>query len=636
VATYNDWLVVKKSAAYRDALLNYIDDYGRWYHNGVARFAWGTFVRPSATNTCPISCLNDTKAEYINTWDGMSVGGLPQSTVVDKRSSWFADEAKARHNIALPFNPGSGADIAGIWPSPDHLTPFVQAYADHGVAYVQIFNTYTVYLSGTNVAATPAAPTTGNSSTGGTIDQAYVWVRVSGTKWSVEGTAGAVITETNDSTSSSEGPLSGSTNKVTVTLAACATPEEHFGWHIYAATSATASEPADNLFTRQFTGPQACGTTVDLTSVVDSKIALPASDNTNKKMQAFIGDIGETADTVLWEDVADILLAQGAAAFYPCDECHVGANGWNYRLAKKMREYAPGLLNLGIGNLSPHAQMYHRDIFDVPTNDPYGYQLALGADQRWTGTAERSATIYSCTDCCNATVSRTNSNGPVFIDTWTDHLASLNYGTRPAWTVLHQYNRTASWGCGYPYAEMRKQAWHAIIAQQNWGSIGGLMTWGWVSVAGMEHHTKVRDHSLALQAHFQLGAELMDIEDVLLAAPQDSNVLGTGTVLTSVATDYSAFPDANCAGYDEPYRYVTKQMDDGTQWIFATSLCSPSQALTFTLANEPAGAVVTTYPTGTKKTLAASAFSDTFGGFDVQVYRVSTPTGSRMVPGGTQ
>jgi hypothetical protein len=58
--------------------------------------------------------------------------------------------------------------------------------------------------------------------------------------------------------------------------------------------------------------------------------------------------------------------------------------------------------------------------------------------------------------------------------------------------------------------------------------------------------------------------------------------------------------------------------------------------LTFTLANEPAGAVVTTYPIGTKLTLTSSQFSLSLGEFDVGVIKVATPTGSRMRAGGTQ
>ncbi len=618
VADYPDWKVVKKNTTYRDNLLNYIDDRGRWYHNGTARFAWGTFNRYSS-NSCG-TCVWSTKAEYVNQIEGFTPGGLPRATVLGKTANWLSDEQRARHNTTIYFSPASGARIGAPWQTPDQLGPLSDAWSDYGMAPLQISNLYQGHLiSGTCTSQDPAAPSIANSASGGSISENYVWVRVAGVGYNI---FNGNQTETNDSASDSVGPLSGSTNKVTVTLAACAS-DAQVGWNIYAATSAGAGEPADNLFTRQFTGFQPCGADVDILTVIDSQIALPTEDATDALVSWADGDAA--SEETLWEDVADILLANDGAGMYPCDECAIGTKGWSHKFHEKLSTYAPGLLVYGLPSLRPYAQLYFRDLLDIVANDPYGYQLTKNADQNWMGTSNRTATLYDCTPTGqDATDTDTSGNGPSLIDLWTDHGGKITHGSRAQWNVIQQYNRTGSKGCGYPYDELRTQVYKAIIGTQNWGSIGGVLTWGWVSVAGMEKHIKVTGHWQPLMDHFRVAAEIMDIEDVLLAAPQDSNELGTGVVLSSVSTGL-AYPTATCKGYDEPYRYVTKEMPNGDQWILVTNLCEDIQTLTFTLANEPAGAVVTTYPDGAKLTLTASQFSQVFGEFDVFVFRVRTP-----------
>jgi hypothetical protein len=186
---------------------------------------------------------------------------------------------------------------------------------------------------------------------------------------------------------------------------------------------------------------------------------------------------------------------------------------------------------------------------------------------------------------------------------------------------------------GWTLAEHRKQFWKAIIATQNWGVIGGLGTWGWVSIQGLDKVARDLNSNEALEDDIKAGSELMALEHVLLEPIDDSSQLGWGTVLDGAPTSSITLPTATCTGYTDPIRALGKVMDNGDQYIFATNKCKDTQTMTFSLANKPPNAVAQDVLTGEILTIDGEDDIDVSStDFDVHVIKISTPEGGEIEP----
>lgn len=625
VAAYNDWLLYPRDPTYRASLTNYIDHRGRWFNGGVARWLYGPFAAFSSASCS--GCVYTTAADWINKIRGYSVAGLPRSTYNATKASTFAhDNLRARHNTILMWADG----VAGG--SPTAIQSLLDGWESLGLHHIHLRNVEQGYVvTGTNTPAAPDPPSVASSSTGGNIGAVNVWVKTSAAVFLIEGEILANWRQSGVSSADSTGVLTGSTNKVTVTLPACIN-EIHRGWYIYAATSNDENEPDAANFKRQYSGgPVACDpdstTDVILTAISAGGHPAPTSDDTIARY--YPGWASGMTNEQLWAAIGDVMYDEpAAAATYLCDECTAMAIGYNYLINKYLRENYPGLPSFGISGFYPAGNLYFRDVFDVPSGDPYGYYASFSTLEHYhTNNHARTATMYGA----NNTTVQLNSANVVRVAISVDELARLVYGSRPQWTAIQQYEKVSSWR-GFPYAELRREAWQAIVAQQNYGSIGGLLKWGWVDGGGLELNVWTHKVTKEFEDDLRLGAELMNIEEVLLADPRDSTHLGTGVVVSSVGSSIS-LPTSTCVGWPSPVRFVTKQMDDGTQWIFATNLCADAQTVTFTLANPPPSAVVTKYPSGEKMTLSEGAFSDSsWSDYNVEIYRIETPKGVRTRP----
>ena len=655
--TYPEWVVIPEDSVFRATLNNWFDVDGAWVHAGIRQFPYGTYDRWSASyriGTDPgmyASGTDCTPAQataencYIYDVQGMgtatplAAAGIP-GLLASGGPSAFADYQAQNFNVIMSINPGSGINPT---PGSDQLTPYNDALRDFGASNAQITNNYYGYLgSETDTPEAPAFTPKFTVGSGG-ITANYLFVQVTGV--ATPGPIGAQQMETetiptpefvvNLQSSSCKGVnCSASFN-----LPACPT-SRWAGYYLYTATNSTSIAPPTASFQRQYnvrlasqlvgTSPTPCGARVTLSSLMTTGITPPLTDSTSNPARPIWGR--DMTDSSMLSTLAATMsnpAHTGGASFYVADEPNAEAIDTAYRIST--------LLSAQTSSIPTWATLCHpsgtrlwRDVVDILAVDPYGYgQPGPSPDEVWSGDMGKTT--------CTGYVGTYNLTGaapclPDRVDVMSDELSRESYGSRPEWIVVQQYNLGPYQAI--PYTEMWRQTIKALVGCQNWGNLGcGVLTWGWVSQQGMTYAYYVEQDTQAWSDSQLVGSQIASLEPAIMSPVMDSPLLGMGTVVSAVSTDVAA--SAACgskSGYTNttnfpygPVRFVSKQMPNGDQYIFATNLCGNQTPfdVTFQLVSPPAGQTsVQVIGENRDLPLATGQFSDMWNGYDVHVYYI--------------
>lgn len=631
-STFPDYKFQLKAAAFWAALRTYVDDENALYYKGVKEFPFFTYFRPSGTHSCanclwPVGTQCDGIGDpgaiecYKTQIDGYSTTVQPKSTVIDQHAGRVYDWNSAGLQGILYFSPMSGG-------KPDseveqQVQPWLTALNDTNLWHVQITNNFRGSLwDEDDTTAIPSASTLDFLSTGGSISDNYVWIKIVAVEMAPGLKSFANWLHTAASTAQRNDPaLSGSTNKVTVTPPTC--PNDRVvGYWIYSAVSATTTEPGNGDFDRQQNDPVVCGGNIVITSVLTSTDIIPeTTDDTIDGNRPGWADVAQT-DTSILNAMSDTMDRDGGMAMYPCDECIILALGFTKQMHERIILRKDDLPTFGIHE-NPQTALYSRYWYTINGVDPYPYGQGGGPDQLWSGLADRNETLYSCSTP-NGT--DTFSTGSVSrTDMWVDRLAQLVHGARHLWIVIQQWERGSA--CGFTTAVLWQNAMKSVIAAKNRGAGVGIGTWGDVSSLGLEDQIEVLGHTDAWADMVEFGQRLMSLKDVLVRYPDDSSFLAT----TDVATMTETLVTHCYENSSSPVRWVGFLMPNGDQYILATNLCTDSYNITFTLANTPAGqSNAVDVVTGTRYAIAADAFTVATTGFDIHVLKIPAARGKEL------
>jgi hypothetical protein len=646
--SYTEWEVYYVNSTFRAGLMNWFDIDGAWVHNSVRQIAHGTYDRDSGAFSCSpclfvagtdctpnqstgkdcyiknIRSMGDWSPKNENTSVGAGTGTTP---VIDYRAMHF-------NTILSNF---TGFSVVKVKTGEDQLTPWLGAAQDYDFSHIQIANNWYGYMvNENNTAAGPSAPTLNFFSTGGEINSspdAWVYVKITAARasgaWQTPET-GTLISEPSSEAHNAT-VLTGSTNRVEVTVPSC--PVHYLGYYIYAAGNTTESEPADSNFYKQ--GTEAiwvdCGSTTNITFLRTAGIQMPTADNSNNSGRPIWTP--DVTDQTMWQTLVERMEDHvGAAAMYLYDEPSNARTGTVLRQRDTMISYAPGIPVFGV-QIGAFGGLVWREIADIPSSDPYGYGIGRGGNEYWAGQDARSCTSFDSGTVANQRGTVANCN-VTRVDVFTNELSRDTWGSRAQWTVPQEWGRGGH--SAFTYGEMWRQYWKAMIACEQWGNNGcGIITWGWVSSVGMEDMWWDSGHTEAYYEHQDLAAYFMGLEDVLLDTTEDSPIVSTvdgnavdsgsgrgitgGIVLSNVKTDTATGTVCGTSGYTNttdfpfgPERFVTKKMDNGDLYIFATALChDAAYNVTFTVVSPPSSTVMVWDSQGTSNlTITANKFTD--------------------------
>src|SRR6185437_5905295 len=249
------------------------------------------------------------------------------------------------------------------------------------------------------------------------------------------------------------------------------------------------------------------------------------------------------------------------------------------------------------------------------------------------------------------------------IPPWVDSVERETGGTRPVWEILQLFQRGAHLAMTYPV--LYQMGLSALISERNWGNMGGIGWWGWVSSSGMEQAWFGAHNTQALADFYLMASQINELAPVLMTTPSDSPILNGGTgqvdgasgetvtggqVLSNVKVSGSTV-SADCGAASTytnatnfPFgevRFFTVKFPVGStglvdQYIFAENLCHSTPTVQFTVANVPAGATqVEVLNAGRTIALSGNTFTDTWNdaptgtaGFGVYVYVIRAPRGT--------
>jgi hypothetical protein len=689
--TYPDWKIYPINSTFRSTLGNFADTNGSWNHNGSDQLVWATSERLSTVRG--EAEPGTTKQQYetgyagLGRWFPLSTGastgtGCGTATVACLLPAIFADHSAQKFTTVtspittvLACNPTGGVGT-------DTCTPWLEALADYGRGESHYVHSDFAYLISRTMAVPssgPSAPTlSSSSSSGGTISATYVFVEVvaytyaygsSGVRWTLPSSALTV------------GPLSGSTNQLTVAMPSC--PDaRYYGWNTYVATNTTNTVPANSAFYLADTDArgEACSGTLTLTSVPTGGLNPPSSDNTDSFLPGWAGTT--VTDSTVAQDYAAVCngstgAGSGGGFLYITDENYPATGATVWQQSQIWKNYAPGCLmwsNEG-GNPGEGPAKVMRVVADVPGLDPFGYGTVYsgGIDSYYMRgtTTQRSCVVYSGNFNALSTVA--NCDGPLRVILWSDWLGRLTYGTRPLISVGSEF--VTGGVNALPYGELRRQAWEAIIAEKSWGTLGGYDSWGWISEAGMEAIWTESWNTQSYYDYLKVSSEVQTQKTILLQQVKDASHISCDTTYFSGAPGCTNTID-NSAGLGItggqilsnikssvavstvcgassgvttsttlwPSGFVSfftvTDPDTGDQYIFAANLCYQAASnMTFTLANPPAGqtSVEARNSSGTYTlSISGGAFTDTWGAtqgsgttpgndLDVYEYIIRTP-----------
>ena len=663
-ATFPSYKFYPLNSTFRSTLVSYIDQNNYWNHNGISRFVWTTADRIPSSREDNVS-LYTTKAGYESGLGGVGVGLLPLAV-------YGSLDAVAASTTTPVYGPGCG--ISGVvncvtptlfadysanrfdaaeWAitsvqactplggvGTDQCTPFMQAANDYNMGtWETTQGDYGYLLSHTTTVPSvgPSAPTlASSSSSGGSISAAYVFVEVSAWNESYFGTGGNAgqIKDTLPSSALVIGPLSGSTNQVTVTMPTCA-DYRVYGYHTWIATNTTNTVPAQSAF--YFSDPtpdgEACSAAVTFTTVPAGGANPPTTDSTGSGLWSWCS---ACTDTTAFQDLATTVNSQaGSGFFYITDENFADSAEDVWQKAQTLYSYAPGVItwsNEG-GSANCTAAGRERFVVDVPSCDPYGEAETVSdkTDLFYMYGNSSHRTCLAYIGAFNVEGTYPDCDGPANTATWVNYIGQVTYGSRA--TIPYFWDALATTELSQDYRELWRSVWDMVVAEKARGNGGGITSWGWISSTGMTVAVQQFQDIQAWQDYLHVSDDLMSKEKILLQEPVDATYLDcdqtfdpgapgcTGTVdgvggltlnggvvlanITSASTATNVcgtgsgvinttFWPANFAQF-----FTEKDPATGDQYIWFSNLCNSGNSatptapvMTFTLANVPTGATV--------------------------------------------
>ena len=666
------WTGFYENAAFRATLENWYDPNSVWMHNQSPAFLLGTYDRWSATFRANTTIGQSTDQDYIQGIGSLGpVNAAPQainspSGGTRQNGSFITDYCSQGFSGTMSsFSTFSGINPSLVPPN-DTLTPYLKVFSEfcQPMTHWQILNNWTSCLVGESASPCTTPPTfapTVTASTGGTITANYLFLEaVAFANPNPAGNSPARLPENTLPSSPltvnlSSSACAGANCSVNFTMPTCPTTRWE-GWNIFAATGSTSTPPANSSFAIQYPlgvsgmlgsgGDIPCGASVTLSNVQSG--APPPTTDTTYQFRP-IG--GSGTDPQIWGQLFNLMTAeypQSAGGMYMCDECGFYSYG---SLWEQQQTLLADNLNLPLACvfIGPEQVLLGRYICDLTGYDPYGYNASPGPDEYVTGEAStQNCNMYSQ----NSVAAAQPRCFPSRVDIWADDEGRQTFGARPSWMVVQQFG-SGNYD-GFPYAEMKKQMWKAIIDVQAYGSLGAdAITWGWVDSSGLESSVFASQGGNPLnnnpQAWFgskRATNEIRSLEPVLLTPVVDSPVLGLGGIVSTVSSSVSAATACNVTTANAPYLYTQSSLwpdapanfvthfytvpgtAETDQYIFANNLCSAASPFTetFTLANPPAGAAsVEVLGEGRSLPITSNQFSDTWQQTDVHIYVIRAP-----------
>jgi hypothetical protein len=351
----------------------------------------------------------------------------------------------------------------------------------------------------------------------------------------------------------------------------------------------------------------------------------------------------------------------GAGGIYCCDEPLLDSISSAWYQKQQMAPVANGIPVWGTlvdGTGVP----FWRDVLDIINSDTY--PLGIAADPDDIAVAP-GVSVRTCNDYTSTfnTVTAANNCFVQRIPPWVDSAERETGGTRPVWEVLQLFQRGQHFAMTYPV--LYQMALSALITERNWGNMGGIGWWGWVSVSGMEDAWFTAQNTQALSDFYLMADQIVALgKGPGMIYPSDSPILSGGTgqvdgvsgetvtggqVLSNVKITgstvsadcgaASAYASATNFPFGEVRFFTVKYPVPNTglvdQYVFALNLCHSTPTVQFTLANPPAGATtVEVLNAGRTITLSGSTFTDTWNdtptgtaGFGGYVYVIRAPRG---------
>ncbi len=687
IDTYPSTQIVFENAAFRSANLNsWYEPSGQWMLDGKPDFLLGTYDRFSSARCA--GCLYTTNTGYETGIPGFGFGLAPPAsssagTMMNAKSQGniFADYSQSHFTSVLSsFGTDSAISPTSASSYGDQLTPELAAFNDYGLSKWQILNNWMGYLVNEDgVSANPASPTV--TATTGSITASYAFVEEVGAASPImqgnspERLPLLSMPSTATTIDLSTATCAGTNCGLTITPV-CGSTSRWIGTIVYAATGSTSTPPANTGFFAQYP-PSAlagqlspadyipCGSSFTLTTLFTAGPNPPAFDNTNNSSGrpgwAGIAPYSTaTTDQTLWglligtsagaDGMCYSPTPAASAGFYEYDETSLYAYGLGWEEYNYLRANCPQEPVSGV-TIDDTTFRQFRDMADVIGADPYGYLVAPSPEEYVAG-------ISTTATCPMYTVNNTvstaaNSCYPSRVDLWANALGRDTYGSRPSWMVIRQYGDSTY--KGFTYQPMFRQIGGAILGCRVYGSLGcGVLSWGWVSVSGMENSWLSGDTLAWYDSNTAFGqwhSLIPWLEQPVEDSSQMNAITGTvssgatvvgGVVVSGVTTSVATPTACNIKSgttsiYDNTTLYplgpveFASQTDPATgdEYIFAANLCDSSFNVTFTLPKVPTGQTnVEALYEGRTLPISAGAFTDTWQPFDLHVYVIRSVRGA--------
>ena len=378
------------------------------------------------------------------------------------------------------------------------------------------------------------------------------------------------------------------------------------------------------------------------------------------------GAATDTGPSGVWSAIAAGMInpshEAGAAGIYCCDEPLLDSLPAVWYQEQTIKPAANGMPVWGtlVDGTGPQ---FWRDVLDIIGSDPY--PLGSAADPDDWAAAPLASSSRTCNDYTGTfnTVTAASNCYPQRIPVWIDNDLRETGGTKPMWETLQLFLRGAHSAMTYPV--LYQMALTALVSERNWGNMGGIDWWGWVSSSGMEQAWFGAHNTNALADFYLMASQIDEMKQALMTYPSDTPILNGGTgqvdgasgetvtggqvlsnvkiIGSTVSSDCgaaSAYANATNFPFGE-VRPVAVQVQVPNsnlidQYIFVNNLCNASPTVQFTLANPPAGAThVEVLNAGRTIALSGNTFTDTWNdaptgtaGFGVYVYVIRAPRGA--------
>lgn len=365
-----------------------------------------------------------------------------------------------------------------------------------------------------------------------------------------------------------------------------------------------------------------------------------------------------TTDATVYSDIATTMAnAAGGAhpgngVFYVADEPLLQSLGSVFNTRQSLDV---NLTPLWCTLIDSTAVQQWRDVCDSINNDPYGYGIAADPDDSAMLPSSTARTCSDYTSTFNRQSVATNCN-PQRINAWVDATERGTYASRPVWTVLQLFQRGPH--LAFNYTELWRQAMEAIIGQKQWGTVGGIIWWGFVSSSGIENAWFTAHNTQAFWDLIKVDSQVHELSPILLQPSQDSPILRAGsgqvdgvsgetvvggTVVSNVKIDTPVGTACGTAGagsiYSNTSKYpfgpvgfatVTDSLT-GDEYIFANNLCDSTFHVTLTLPNIPSGQTnVEVRYEGREIAISSGTITDTWNSLDPHIYVVRAVRGTQF------